>query len=968
MALCTKGKELLRELQRSDWLPTYNEDLMRQTVEEVTALHEQIMEKLRVYGDEIEQHQSIHCGLIVNHQCLLRNKRCIMAYLYERTEKIKNLRWETGTIIPPALAPQLNPKEVQFFHAYDQLLTDYMSGYGLDLSADAKPPKDLYVEVRVLKGCGEIMTETGAVNLEANSTHFLRRSKMATEVSAQAVLARNLLSSVLALAFPDALLSDAAAQEAFVTHSAQVEQLLHEHNVFGLVTDGKALDKFQTKLFQLIDEYGLPKDVLVAALRLMRVLLNQCTLEQLEQLMPRVFERVVKIVKHQNDSAVAVAAACDAARSLFRHFELYTPETRKEVFDVVPKLLPALLSQLNALTKVIPVASEQLQLWTSSLELLIEVLRVSPATLRSYAGKIENVCVLALNAHALSAASHEQLALAAQCLAALPCASDKQHAHWKAMVDKCVEMLHQQVDQLSGKRSTAVAQPTGFKAWVKEATDETVLSVYQRANLVSRRMAFTTTVVAACMESRGISEREVQLVLGEVLAEARRAVAVRAQEVGKQTAVSEDGFRLPASVVYGVIGPVHASALAVVAAVVSRAGTCALRQSTKISKLLLLATENVPVDAHSALCDAVTACAQALGASTLDKVGVPMLDHLVARCRTDLEEAQGQANAMAAAAANDKKGKGGGKGKKRKRQTDVSQLVAGAASSLPFLTARTHELLGRNFDATLRSIATCVAVYGCMLPSNVRAAASDVSMLALQWKQQQERKAEGLNLLLMANLVSADAHGAHGAHLVTAMQHWQHAARDPWTLMAKTAGEALLHPRAPPLAIELPDATTAQQQQQRQRNSTFGTHNGTAANRVRGHLDWEKEQAPAADDDDDAMDSDAKSECEPEDEAMAEGKSDEKDAAEPPVKKAKAKEESDEEDEEEDYDDERPASSKTVEEAAKEEEDEDDEEEKDRNSGSKPAAVPSTAAKEDLEEDDDDDEFPDIVDDEPDDD
>lgn len=40
---------------------------------------------------------------------------------------------------------------------------------------DSKPPKDLFVEVRVLRDCGEVMTENGAVNLEANSTHFLRR-------------------------------------------------------------------------------------------------------------------------------------------------------------------------------------------------------------------------------------------------------------------------------------------------------------------------------------------------------------------------------------------------------------------------------------------------------------------------------------------------------------------------------------------------------------------------------------------------------------------------------------------------------------------------------------------------------------------------------------------------------------------------------------------------------------------------
>lgn len=39
-----------------------------------------------------------------------------------------------------------------------------------------KPPKDLYVEVRVMKDCGEIVTATGTVHLEMNTTHFLPRS------------------------------------------------------------------------------------------------------------------------------------------------------------------------------------------------------------------------------------------------------------------------------------------------------------------------------------------------------------------------------------------------------------------------------------------------------------------------------------------------------------------------------------------------------------------------------------------------------------------------------------------------------------------------------------------------------------------------------------------------------------------------------------------------------------------------
>ncbi|KUF78288.1 DNA replication complex GINS protein PSF1 [Phytophthora nicotianae] len=192
MALNAKARELLRELQRSDWLPPYNEDLVRQVVEESGVLEEEIARKMATFDDNLTENTFVACGLVVNHQCLLRNKRCLIAYVYEtlipqlkhhRMEKIKALRWETGTIIPAQLAQNLCQREVQFFNQYDQLLTDYMAEFELDLSAciarvtsqDMKPPKDLYVEVRVLRDCGEVMTESGLVNLEAHSQHFLRR-------------------------------------------------------------------------------------------------------------------------------------------------------------------------------------------------------------------------------------------------------------------------------------------------------------------------------------------------------------------------------------------------------------------------------------------------------------------------------------------------------------------------------------------------------------------------------------------------------------------------------------------------------------------------------------------------------------------------------------------------------------------------------------------------------------------------
>jgi len=56
-------------------------------------------------------------------------------------------------------------------------MTQYrMHFLDLDLNSSLLPPKELFVEVRVLEDCGRIQTEYGTVNLVKNSQHYLRRT------------------------------------------------------------------------------------------------------------------------------------------------------------------------------------------------------------------------------------------------------------------------------------------------------------------------------------------------------------------------------------------------------------------------------------------------------------------------------------------------------------------------------------------------------------------------------------------------------------------------------------------------------------------------------------------------------------------------------------------------------------------------------------------------------------------------
>ncbi|MEQ2197198.1 DNA replication complex GINS protein PSF1, partial [Xenoophorus captivus] len=96
----------------------------------------------------------------LRHCCLLRNQRCIFAYLYDRLLRIRALRWEYGSVLPA---------NVQWFGRYKKSLASFMRSIGgeegLDITQDMKPPKSFYIQVKCLKDYGEFEIDDGTVIL-----------------------------------------------------------------------------------------------------------------------------------------------------------------------------------------------------------------------------------------------------------------------------------------------------------------------------------------------------------------------------------------------------------------------------------------------------------------------------------------------------------------------------------------------------------------------------------------------------------------------------------------------------------------------------------------------------------------------------------------------------------------------------------------------------------------------------------
>uniref|UniRef100_A0AAR2J8J1 DNA replication complex GINS protein PSF1 n=1 Tax=Pygocentrus nattereri TaxID=42514 RepID=A0AAR2J8J1_PYGNA len=184
---CEKAVELIRELHRmSDGqLPAFNEDSIRQVLEEMKALYDFIY----IFDSFIISHNSATEGkseliptIKFRHCCLLRNQRCITAYLYDRLLRIRALRWEYGSVLPTTIRFHMCAEELEWFNQYKKSLATYMRSLGgeegLDITQDMKPPKSLYIEVRCLKDHGEFEIDDGTVILlKKNSQHFLPRWK-----------------------------------------------------------------------------------------------------------------------------------------------------------------------------------------------------------------------------------------------------------------------------------------------------------------------------------------------------------------------------------------------------------------------------------------------------------------------------------------------------------------------------------------------------------------------------------------------------------------------------------------------------------------------------------------------------------------------------------------------------------------------------------------------------------------------
>lgn len=177
-----KACQLVKELSVNEpgQLTHFSGETFDQVIKECNAHFielQSLMRKVQEGGLDIQTTRNEdHYGMVIHHLSIMRNKRCVMAYLYKRAEIVRSLRWKAGPVLPKEIQERLSYSEEGYFKNHSAALESYMSELDLDLTVDMVPPKDPYIQVRVLDDIGEVLLSDQSANLARHSMHFLKRT------------------------------------------------------------------------------------------------------------------------------------------------------------------------------------------------------------------------------------------------------------------------------------------------------------------------------------------------------------------------------------------------------------------------------------------------------------------------------------------------------------------------------------------------------------------------------------------------------------------------------------------------------------------------------------------------------------------------------------------------------------------------------------------------------------------------
>ncbi|ETW07369.1 hypothetical protein H310_01904 [Aphanomyces invadans] len=646
----------------------------------------------------------------------------------------------------------------------------------------------------------------------------------------RATKAKNLLSSITALSFSDRD-EEPLSDELYQAETTHLQHVLAQHQVFQFVVNGNALQKFyNTMIQQTKDSATLRQEV---AMQFLAVAVEGSAMEALEERVPNLLDVVYHALKHQHVSV------CVPALHILTHlmFNLAhaTTETRRLVVDQLGRAVPVVLHHLGE----VDLNASTAPFFIASYEALYVGCKSVSTTFRPFASKIESACLPILSpptGTSTEVASSVVLAMS-NCLGAIALATDSTTNTWQQMVERVVLTLHYQLDVLSGKdkASDGRARPASLKLWLKDSVMMT-LPLFLQADRLVYKVHALTSMLSGLLSSTAIAEKDIVLVAPDVLALLRRAFSIRADAVGKQSAISEDGRQLPSSVLYGSLPLLQPHFTLLLSSLVNAGRMPIFRFASSVAKVVQLSCHATVLAAVPALHAALQQVISTLGGGAYTIVGAPVLswalgqlEHLTGSVTAPVQPAKVTAVVH--------------QGNKKKRQ----RVAADAPVEVKRSTPTIHQIHQTRMttNAALNTVATVLNVCGSWVPASDR-----IKISAIVHASQQDASLDGtvVTKVSLANVVVPDAQGTRGLALAQNMQFWARRTSGPWREAAMNVGECILHPRAPPMALAAAGASEVKAPA----SGTSSYALAQQAKRLEAEMDWENEESNTNDEETEA--------------------------------------------------------------------------------------------------------------------
>ena len=170
------GEELIKSLTKSHWLPFYDANGIKETAKEMSDHYSRLhrfSELAEMPGADAQQYAA---AFILYQSSFWRNRKCVLAYLMYRIEKLQNARLQATDELTDKMREKLSPNEIKYFRQYSDLLESYCDTMKVDITTGMLPPASTLIDVRITEPFGPF---------EAGKQYFVRPELVERGILAQ---------------------------------------------------------------------------------------------------------------------------------------------------------------------------------------------------------------------------------------------------------------------------------------------------------------------------------------------------------------------------------------------------------------------------------------------------------------------------------------------------------------------------------------------------------------------------------------------------------------------------------------------------------------------------------------------------------------------------------------------------------------------------------------------------------------